>query len=362
MDPLVVDLSKIPVTQSAINLINDNDKDRYESWRFSLIGRLDLLRIKFLDASNILRKQWKLTAPCQLIPLGKGFFTIKLSNEEDKNHIKSGTWEAMDQILKVRNWIPNFRSENQRTSKAMIWVQFPSLSLEYWDEKTLFTISRAIGNPIKVDSATLQYQNGYYAKCKIVGHYQSECRLKKSVEEGFSVEQSVKLSSPINGSPKKPDISIPAPAIQTHTSANKSTSTSQIPSSSDKTNPAAQVSNATDKPLPINNPTEDKYSPKVPEISFVEPQILIDPNKVISETLSTSGISLISNQYEVLQDNEFDSTSSEDGEIKEVSPSNLLDYSKVVQPVNIIKPPDPIQTSNSVSSSVTKNITKKSLQ
>lgn len=81
----------------------------FDVWIFSLIGRLDLLRIKLLDASSILSSQWKLKGKCQLIPLGKGFFTIKLDNEEDKQYIKSGTWEVLDQVLKVRNWIPNFR-------------------------------------------------------------------------------------------------------------------------------------------------------------------------------------------------------------------------------------------------------------
>ncbi|XP_026417310.1 uncharacterized protein LOC113312789 [Papaver somniferum] len=46
----------------------------------------------------------------------------------------------------------------------MIWVHLPGLSLEYWDEKTLFTICRALGDPIKVDEATLSYDNGYYAR------------------------------------------------------------------------------------------------------------------------------------------------------------------------------------------------------
>ncbi|XP_026435524.1 uncharacterized protein LOC113333228 [Papaver somniferum] len=100
----------------------------------------------------------------------------------------------------------------------MIWVHYPGLSLEYWDEKTLFTISRALGNPVKVDTATLNYDSGYYARvlveinlaksipnklwiktkfggfiqkilltnlpkfcpnCKIVGHTQNECKSQK---------------------------------------------------------------------------------------------------------------------------------------------------------------------------------------
>ncbi|XP_026399266.1 uncharacterized protein LOC113295131 [Papaver somniferum] len=145
---------------------------------------------------NILKNQWKLTGDCLLIPLGKGFFTIKLSNEVDKNYINNSTWDVEDQVLKTRNWIPNFRPENQRTSHALIWVSLP----------------------VKVDDDTIKYANGYAAKvlveidpakpvpnklwiitkcgsfsqgiilnkplkfctkCKIVGHLLTECRFNK---------------------------------------------------------------------------------------------------------------------------------------------------------------------------------------
>ncbi|XP_026451371.1 uncharacterized protein LOC113351638 [Papaver somniferum] len=200
-------------------MIEDNNNNRYDSWKFSLIGRLDFLRIKFGDAMAILRNQWKLTGNCQLIPLGKGFFTIKLSNEVDQNYIRNYRWNVEDRVLRTRNWIPNFRPANQRNSHTLVWISLPGLSLEYWEEKTLFTICDAICNPVKVDEATLNYSSGYAAKilvevnlantipnklwistkygsfsqeivlnnppkfcskCKIVGHYLSECIFQKN--------------------------------------------------------------------------------------------------------------------------------------------------------------------------------------
>ncbi|XP_026459817.1 uncharacterized protein LOC113360529 [Papaver somniferum] len=148
----------------SIDLIDNNSEDRYDVWKFSLIGRLDFFRIKFVDVVISLKNQWKLTCSCKMIPLGKGFFTIKLENMEDKNSIKAGKWEVADRVLRVRNWMPNFRPENQSTSSTMVWVHYPGLSFEYWDEKTLFTISRAIGTPVKVDEVTLNYENGLYAR------------------------------------------------------------------------------------------------------------------------------------------------------------------------------------------------------
>ncbi|XP_026459854.1 uncharacterized protein LOC113360570 [Papaver somniferum] len=173
-----------------------------------------------------------------MIPLGKGFFTIKLENMMDKNTIKFGQWEVSNQILRVRNWMPNFKPEYQRTSSTMVWVHYPGFSLEYWDEKTLFNISSVLGTPVKVDEVTLNYENGLYARvlvqidlakkipskiwiktkyggfmqnvlltklpkfcpnCKIVGHTQPECRAKNNTsQDTVGVQQAGSKKNPQN--------------------------------------------------------------------------------------------------------------------------------------------------------------------
>ncbi|XP_026378346.1 uncharacterized protein LOC113272764 [Papaver somniferum] len=111
----------------------------------------------------ILKQQWKLIGDCKLIPLCKGFFTIKLDNETDRSYIKAGQWEVNYQILRVRNWVSNFRPANVRSSKAQVWIRFPGLGLEFWKENFLFEIRKEIGTPIKIDVATTKCEIGYYA-------------------------------------------------------------------------------------------------------------------------------------------------------------------------------------------------------
>ncbi|XP_026429081.1 uncharacterized protein LOC113325056 [Papaver somniferum] len=185
-----------------------------------------------------------------MIPLGKGFFIFKLDNKEDKNMIQAGRWEVYNQVLWYRNWIPNFRPENHRTSLALIWVHLPGLSLEYWDEKTLFTICRASGDPVKVGEATLKFESGYYArilvnidfakkipsklwiktkyrgfmqnviltkppkfcdKWKIIGHVLTECRFQEASNE-IKTSQAV---TPINTIHKSNSIRDPFDVFQT---------------------------------------------------------------------------------------------------------------------------------------------------
>ncbi|XP_026459318.1 uncharacterized protein LOC113359978 [Papaver somniferum] len=253
MDSSVVDLINSPVQSPSIDLIN-NTEERCDAWKFSLIGRLDLARLKFSEAVLNQKNQWKLEGQCKMNPLGKGFFTIKLDNDRDKMTIKAGRWEVCNQVLWIRNWIPYFRPEKHRTSHAMIWVHLPGLSLEYWDEKTLFTICRALGTPVKVDEATLNYDNGYYARvlvnidlankipnklwiktkfggfmqsviltkppkfcdhCKIVGHLQIECRAKKTSSQYFATQQSTSNTPKGVNTSSKEKFDICDPSIRT---------------------------------------------------------------------------------------------------------------------------------------------------
>ncbi|XP_026451968.1 uncharacterized protein LOC113352357 [Papaver somniferum] len=227
-----LDMSSLKVP--SIELPDDLFEDALNSWRFSLIGRLNLQDIKFVNAAVILRQQWKLTGECKLIPLGRGFFTIKLDNELDCKTIKAGQWEVLNQILQVTNWVSNFRPSNQRTSKAQVWVRFPGLGLEFWKETILFKICKEIGTPIKINTATANCESGYYANilvemdfaqpipnkiwigtkyggffqnisipiipkychhCKIIGHSTLDCRIgkTKSNTEG-SAPQKTKVS------------------------------------------------------------------------------------------------------------------------------------------------------------------------
>ncbi|XP_026399625.1 uncharacterized protein LOC113295511 [Papaver somniferum] len=172
-----------------------------------------------------------------MIPLEKGFFTIKLDNEQDQSYIKAGKWEVRHQDLWIRKWIANFPPEYHRTSCANIWVHLPGLILEYWDEQTLFTIFEALGTPVKVDEATLNFESGLYARvlvnidlekkvphklwiktklggfmqnvlltnlpkffhhCKIVGRLQSECIVKKVAQEASNQQNNI--NSPLFGS------------------------------------------------------------------------------------------------------------------------------------------------------------------
>ncbi|XP_026416701.1 uncharacterized protein LOC113312162 [Papaver somniferum] len=198
---------------------DDVIEESLNKWKFSLIGRLDFVKLKMNIAATLLKQQWSLKGSLQFIPLGKGFFIIKLDNEDDRKHIWQGLWMVEEQTLKIRPWEPNFNPETQKTSLAYVWVTFPGLSIEYWKESILLQMGNKLGRAVKVDEITLKREIGYYAgvlvevdfskyipskvvveykygkfeqvvqllkkpkfcnHCLIVGHLTAECRIKRS--------------------------------------------------------------------------------------------------------------------------------------------------------------------------------------
>ncbi|KAF6154036.1 hypothetical protein GIB67_026690 [Kingdonia uniflora] len=61
--------------------------------KFNLVGRLDLVKIEISEVRLIAFALWKPKGVCRIVPVGKGYFTIFLDNEEDRNNIwRGGPW------------------------------------------------------------------------------------------------------------------------------------------------------------------------------------------------------------------------------------------------------------------------------
>ncbi|KAF6138296.1 hypothetical protein GIB67_001446 [Kingdonia uniflora] len=182
--------------------------------KFNLVGRLDLTKIKIAEVRLIAFAQWKPKGVYRIVPVGKGYFTIFLDNEEDRNNIwRGGPWMIDKQLLRLSPWSPCFDLETQKSSHALCWVKFPGLGFEFWEVDSLMALGRTMGTPIHVNRTHSDF--GYFAKvlvdidlaepipnkvlvevedgdfwqkvelgslpkfcphCKMVGHNLSECR------------------------------------------------------------------------------------------------------------------------------------------------------------------------------------------
>ncbi|KAF5196849.1 hypothetical protein FRX31_013566 [Thalictrum thalictroides] len=99
--------------------------------KFSLIGRLDFTHIKLEVVKNMAREAWKPVGDWKIVPLGRGFFMIRLSCEEDYNRVWRIGGEGhgdldlkrFDSLSGIQNLILTFRDPH------MLWCGLNSLNL-----------------------------------------------------------------------------------------------------------------------------------------------------------------------------------------------------------------------------------------
>ncbi|XP_042482371.1 uncharacterized protein LOC122062796 [Macadamia integrifolia] len=132
--------------------------------------------------------------------MGKGFTIFQFDSENDM----ASMWQRSlvkigGQIILFQRWHPDFSIHEN--NKALVWVRFPDLPLEYWHEKVLLTMAKVAGRPVALNHSTKNVIYGNYARvlkvlyedslgkcgfCKKVGHIISNCREKKIVDSKIS--------------------------------------------------------------------------------------------------------------------------------------------------------------------------------
>ncbi|WJX25403.1 hypothetical protein P8452_14446 [Trifolium repens] len=134
-------------------------------WRQGLIVKLFGRRIGYKALENRLKQMWVRKGVITIIDLGKDYFLIYFSNEEDYTRaLDDGPWLIYDHYLIVREWSPNFYPNEATIDKASVWVRIPDLPIEYYDAKVLHFIGNRIGRTVKVDKNTLFQERGKYAR------------------------------------------------------------------------------------------------------------------------------------------------------------------------------------------------------
>lgn len=64
-----------------------------EYCKYSMVGRLDFRKISIMRARVLAQQIWALTGDWKMIPLGNGFFMLKLNSQDECVKIWSQTWK-----------------------------------------------------------------------------------------------------------------------------------------------------------------------------------------------------------------------------------------------------------------------------
>ncbi|KAL7184074.1 hypothetical protein ACSBR2_026279 [Camellia fascicularis] len=136
-----------------------------EPWQKCLIVRILGKNIGYKLFVNRMRKLWNPQADFETLDIGHGFFIVKFEMMEDYSKVyMGGPWVMMDRYVTVRKWQADFKSDEAEEDTTAIWVRFPNLPIEYYDEKVLYHISKALGKPLKIDINTAMAARGKYAR------------------------------------------------------------------------------------------------------------------------------------------------------------------------------------------------------
>lgn len=100
---------------------------------FALIGRIDFGRVSVARVREFATKIWAPFGDWRLIPLGNGYFMLKLESKDDMVRIWSQVWRVENQIIGFNKWSPDFDPGKQRSTNMLLWVRFPFLQQQYWD-------------------------------------------------------------------------------------------------------------------------------------------------------------------------------------------------------------------------------------
>lgn len=81
-----------------------------------------------------------------IVDVGHGFYMVKFDVAADREKvIGGGPWMLFDHYLAVRPWVPDFISSEVTIDKTLVWIRFPSLGMEYYDESVLLALAKGGG-------------------------------------------------------------------------------------------------------------------------------------------------------------------------------------------------------------------------
>ncbi|XP_043717739.1 uncharacterized protein LOC122665653 [Telopea speciosissima] len=127
----------------------------------ALIGRTNFRFITVDEIRAAIRTSWRLEVGVVLSPLGKGFFLVEFEKEGDMAAIwKRGSRRVGSQAITFQRWRPRFNLNDRTMSNKLVWIRFPDLPLEYWNEKILLSMAKAAGRPVTIDPCTQRVMFG----------------------------------------------------------------------------------------------------------------------------------------------------------------------------------------------------------
>ncbi|KAJ4845063.1 hypothetical protein Tsubulata_015507 [Turnera subulata] len=137
-------------------------------WEQSVIVKLLGKNISYRVLTARLKSLWQPSAPFKLIDLENNFYVVKFQNKQDYLHsLVDGPWSIFNSALCVFPWTSDFCAASGKVEKAVVWVRFPDIPLHTYHPSILNALGDLVGESIRIDQATREYQRGRFAKIAV---------------------------------------------------------------------------------------------------------------------------------------------------------------------------------------------------
>lgn len=146
--------------------VSDSELDKWsEPWKEALVVSLLGKKVNFRMLENKLQRDWARKGTIQITDLAKNFYVVQFSSKEDYKHaLLEGPWMLADHYLLVQRWRPFFLTNATVERKVVVWVRFPELPLELYNDRFLWRVGPKLGTLLKIDRLTSIHSRGQFAR------------------------------------------------------------------------------------------------------------------------------------------------------------------------------------------------------
>lgn len=96
---------------------------------------------------------------------GRGILPVCFLSKKDYDHVLiDGLWVVLGHYLTVLKWKPNFRPLQDKITSTPLWVSFPEIPIEFFQEKFFLSMGNLVGQAMKVNPTTLSTSSGKFSR------------------------------------------------------------------------------------------------------------------------------------------------------------------------------------------------------
>ncbi|CAH9083073.1 unnamed protein product [Cuscuta europaea] len=136
-----------------------------EIWGHCLVGYFAGRYPGFKPIQELVAK-WGV--PCKVRTHDRGWVIFKFQGEEDRSKVlMEGPYTLFGKSLYLKSLSEDFSFESEEFLKVPIWVKFPNLPMQIWNEDVISEIASRVGVPLTTDRVTQERAISRYARVVI---------------------------------------------------------------------------------------------------------------------------------------------------------------------------------------------------